>query len=206
MRQFKKHRRYKTKPSFTRPRGACIGTRIRVSCSLKRGVGLIYDRLGPESPGAIFSFSYIKIRKLLAAETGRKSSSVIPRNEWPRGMAAQSPPSRRDAMRRDACGACTTTNLHHSVGPMDRKMPPKSYPVAGISSRIGVRFPGVLRQSPATFPSPRPREENTKITSNRDREATTGDSGTEMERPTLRMADLKFQNFPDNVPRGGLPK
>lgn len=126
---------------------------VRVLRSLKRGVGLIYDRLGPESPGAIFSSSYIKIRKLLAAETGRKSSSVIPRNEWPRGMAAQLPPSRRDA-----CGACTTTNLHHSVWPMDRKMPPESYPVAGISSRIGVRFPGVPRQSPSTF-SPEEREE-----------------------------------------------
>jgi len=72
---------------------------VWVSRSLKHGVGLIYDRLSPESPGAIFSSSYIKIRKLLAAETGRKSSSVIPRNEWPRGMAAQLPPSRRVATR-----------------------------------------------------------------------------------------------------------
>lgn len=51
-----------------------------------RGIGLIYDRLGPKSPGRrVFWSSYIKIRKLLAAETGHKSSSVIPRNEWRRG-------------------------------------------------------------------------------------------------------------------------
>jgi len=98
--RFKMRRRYETENRHSRDRETrCIGTRVWVSRSLKRGVGLIYDRLGPESPGAIFSFFYIKIRKLLVAETGRKSSSVIPRNEWPRGMAAQLPPSRRDATR-----------------------------------------------------------------------------------------------------------
>ena len=64
-------------------------------------------------------------------------------------------------------------------------------------------FSGSFASKPATF-SPSKERKNTKITSNREATGTGDeDSETEMEGPTLRMADLKFQNFPDNVPCDG---
>lgn len=92
-------RRCKTESSFARPRDARIGT--GVSRSLKCGVGLIYDRLDPESSGAIFSSSYIKIRKLLAAETRPQIIVCHPAERMAarNGGAVTSVATRRDATR-----------------------------------------------------------------------------------------------------------
>jgi len=82
-------------------------------------------------------------------------------------------------------------------------MPPESYPVAGISLWIDVRFLGVSHQSPRRF-LPAKRGKIRKLRQiERQRGLGDEDSETEMEGPTLRMADLKFQNFPDNVPCDG---
>lgn len=150
-----------------------------VSTTFLAGIGLIYDRLGPESPGAgrVFWPSYIKIRKLLAAETGHKSSSVIPRNEWPwrnSGARLPSPATRRVR----SATTTTTTNLHHSVGPMDRKMPPES-------SQLPEHPPGV-RESRVKAPRRR-RRSPTKERKTRESRQT----GTDQEATTARRGPTR---------------
>lgn len=90
---------------------------------------------------------------------------------------------------------------------MDRKMPPESFPSPEYPHRLAYarEFRVKARQR-----SPGRREKNTKITSNRDRKATTatsiGEGGTGMEGPNAPDLNLKFQNFLDNVSSGGIPK
>lgn len=124
------------------------------------------------------------------AETGHKSSSVILRNEWPRGMVARSPPSRR------VCTTTTTTNLHHSVGPMDRKMPP--------SSSSSPEYPHGLAYARKFRVKARRRRCGKARKTRKSRQTSIVKATTALGDDEDRIADLKFQNFPDNVPCVGV--
>lgn len=119
-------------------------------------------------------------------------------------MAARLPPSPRLARARDACTA-TTTNLHHSVGPMDRKMPPESSPSPeyphglAYAREFRVKARGRRRRSPGK--ERKTRENHVKPGKQRSVDRGLGDEGGGDRTNVPGMADLKFQNFPDNVPR-----
>lgn len=189
---------YETEPSFSRPRDTCIGIdpTAWIARALKCGIiGLIYDRLGTEV-SAIFWPSYIKIRKLLAAErpvtNHRDLSSCGTNGRLRNGDATCAERAHDDG----------STSFCRANGPKDAAW--------SLPRRLNILTDWRARGSFASKP-----DDTTTATTTilrREREKTRKSNRQSNDPPRVgerkggrspRMADLKFRNFPDNVPRVG---